>query len=244
MFYNYWLEIKYRIFFSIICWGFIAINCYYLKEILLYVFVEFTLKLNSYTLLYFLTTDVIEVFIFYLQLSYYVANQIAVMFFYYHIFVFFSTGLRLFEYIYFKRIAKILSISWLTFIYFLNNFIFPISWNFFLNFQNLANFENLIFFFEAKLNEFLSFYKSTFYAGNVVFQIVILFYIFLEFFKTNLLIIKKLKKQFYFLFFLCSTILTPPEVFFQLIISIFMVIIYELIIIYIIFKTELFNLSR
>ena len=51
------------------------VNCYYFKETLLYVFMGFSLKSNKNYLLYFLTTDVAEVFIAYIQLSYYVANQ-------------------------------------------------------------------------------------------------------------------------------------------------------------------------
>ena len=49
-------------------------------------------------------TDVTEVFVTYLQLSYFIANQITFIFICYHIFVFISTGLYQFEYVYFKNI--------------------------------------------------------------------------------------------------------------------------------------------
>ncbi len=101
------------------------------------------------------------------------------------------------------------------------------------------SFQNLTFYFEAKLNEYLVFYKSVFYLCNLIYQIVILFFIFLDLFKTNLLIIKKFRKIFYFLFLIVSTFLTPPEVIFQLIISICIITIYELVTIHMIFKTEL-----
>jgi Sec-independent protein secretion pathway component TatC len=67
----------------------------------------------------------------------------------------------------------------------------------------------------------------------------VFFFIFLDLFKTNLLIVKKFKKKFYFLFLIISTFFTPPEVTYQLIISICTIIIYELITIYMIFKIEL-----
>ena len=80
-----------------------------------------------------------------------------------------------------------------------------------------------------------------YYLCNLIFQTVLLFFIFLDLYKTNLLMVKKLRKVFYFLFFIFSTFLTPPEVIYQLIISVFIIIIYELIIIYTVLKTELVN---
>ncbi len=239
MIYKYLLEIKYRIFFSVITWSFLMVNCYYFKETLLYVFMGFSLKSNNNYLLYFLTTDVAEVFIAYIQLSYYVANQITLIFIYCQIFIFLSAGLYVFEYAYLKIVIIATIFFWVLFVFALNSFIFPTSWNFFLKFQEFLSFQNLTFYFEAKLNEYLVFYKSVFYLCNLIYQIVILFFIFLDLFKTNLLIIKKFRKIFYFLFLIVSTFLTPPEVIFQLIISICIITIYELVTIHMIFKTEL-----
>jgi sec-independent protein translocase protein TatC len=239
MIYKYLLEIKYRILFSVIAWSFMMVNCYYFKETLLYVFMGFSLKSNKNYLLYFLTTDVAEVFIAYIQLSYYVANQITMIFIYCQIFIFLSAGLYVFEYAYFKIIVVATIFFWVLFVFILNSFIFPTSWNFFLKFQEFLSFQNLTFYFEAKLNEYLVFYRSVFYLCSLIYQIIILFFIFLDLFKTNLLIVKKLRKIFYFLFLIVSTFLTPPEVIFQLIISICIIIIYELVTIHMIFKTEL-----
>jgi len=79
------------------------LNCYYFKETLLYTFIKLTLTSEN-TLLYFLTTDVAEVFTTYIQLSYYVANQTTFLFVYCQIFAFVSTGLFKFEYDYFKTV--------------------------------------------------------------------------------------------------------------------------------------------
>ena len=121
----------------------------------------------------------------------------------------------------------------------LNNFIFPISWDFFLRFQKYLAFQNLTFHFEVKLNEYLIFYKSIYYLCNLIFQAAVLFFIFLDLFRTNVSIIKKLRKIFYFLFFIFSTFVTPPEVLYQLAMSICIILIYELVIFYMIFKTKL-----
>lgn len=238
MIYKYLLEIKYRIFFSFVAWSFMMINCYYFKETLLYIFIRFSLKSNDNNLIYFLTTDVAEVFIAYVRLSYYVANQITAVFIYCQIFVFLSAGLYVFEYAYLKIILVTTIVCWITCIYILNNFIFPTTWDFFLKFQEYLSFQNLTFYFEVKLNEYLIFYKSIYYLCNLVYQIIVLFFVLLDLFKTNLLIVKKLRKIFYFCFFIFSTLLTPPEVIYQLIISICIILTYELITIYMIFKAE------
>jgi sec-independent protein translocase protein TatC len=79
------------------------------------------------------------------------------------------------------------------------------------------------------------------HLSNSIFQITILFFVFIDLFKTNLLIIKKLRKVAYFFFFLFSTISTPPEILYQLIVSICMIMIYEIRIIYTVLKIELVN---
>jgi len=112
MIYKYLLEIKYRILFSLIAWSFIVINCYYYKEALLYVFIKLSLNPNYTNLLYFLTTDVTEVFIVYINLSYFIANQTIILFLGYQLFVFLSMGLYRFEYTYFKTILVVIALYW------------------------------------------------------------------------------------------------------------------------------------
>jgi len=243
MIYKYLLEIKYRLFFSFVAWSFIMVNCYYFKETLLYVFMRFSIKPNNNNLLYFLTTDVAEIFIAYINLSSYVANQIAVIFICCQFFFFLSTGLHMFEYTYLKTILITTIVCWLMFVFVLNSFIFPTSWDFFLKFQEYLSSQNLTFYFEAKLNEYLIFYKSIYYLCNLIYQTIVLFFIILDLFKNNLLIVKKLRKIFYFSFFLLSTFITPPEVIYQITISICIILIYELITIHMILKTELANFT-
>jgi len=239
MIYKHLSEIKYRILFSFVAWSFMMVNCYYFKETLLYVFIRFNLNVNNENLLYFLTTDVAEVFLAYVQLSYYLANQITVIFGFCQIFIFFSSGLYLFEYAYLRTVTIITIICWVVCLYILNNFFFPFSWDFFLKFQECLVFQNLTFYFEVKLNEYLTFYKSIYHLVSLIYQIMVLFFIFLDLFGTHLLVIQKLRKIIYYIFFMFSTLLTPPEVIYQVMLSICLIIIYELIIFYAVFETEL-----
>ena len=239
MLYKYLLEIKYRILFSFISWCFIILNCYYFKETLLYVFIKFSMTSNDSNLLCFLTTDVIEIFSAYIQLSLTIASQMTIIFTYCQICAFLSAGLRVFEYDYLKTVVKVVIVCWTGSIYALNSFIFPVSWDFFFKFQEFSSFQNLTFYFEAKLNEYLAFYKSLYYLFISLCQIMILFFIFLELFKTNLFYVKKFRKTCYFILFILSTLLTPPEVIYQVMVSLCSILFYEAITVCTIFKTEL-----
>jgi sec-independent protein translocase protein TatC len=165
--------------------------------------------------------------------------EVMLIFLFYQIFIFLSAGLYIFEYVYLKTVIIMTVLCWTLSIFVLNNFIFPFSWDFFLKFQEYLSFQSLAFYFEVKLNEYLSFYKSMYYICNVIYQAIIIFFIFLDVFKTNLLIIKKFRKVFYFLFFIFSTFLTPPDVVYQLATGLCIVIIYELVTLFIILRTEL-----
>lgn len=238
MIYRYLLEIKYRVFFSFIAWGFMIVICYYFKETLLYIFIKPSLNSIDNDSFYFLTTNIAEIFMTYIHLSYFITNQIIIVFLCYQIFVFISTGLYAFEYLYLKTLLLTVAVCWGLLIILLNSIVFSTSWGFFLKFQQLLSFQGLTFYFEAKLNEYLDFYKSVYYVCNLVLQTIVLFFILLDLFKTNLLIVKKFRKSFYFVFFILATFITPPEVVYQVVVSICIVIIYELVIIYMILKTE------
>lgn len=243
MIYRYLLEFKYRILFSFVAWSFMMLNCYYFKETLLYIFMKLGSNSKGDNLIFFLTTDVAEVFIAYIHLSFYISNQIIILFLLYQIFFYLSPGLYIFEYIYFKTFLRVLLLCWLIFIFILNNYIFPISWDFFFNFQNYLSFQNVTFYFEVKLKEYLIFYKSIYYLSHLICQTIILFFIVLDLFKTSLSIVKKLRKLFYFIFFFFSTVITPPEVVYQLIVGVCLIIIYEIITLYLIIKIELVNFT-
>jgi len=237
MIYKYLLEIKYRILFCLVAWNFIVINCYYFKETLLYVLIRPNLELYDNNVLWILTTNVAEIFLTYIELCYFLANQLIIPFIGGQFFFYFSSGFYQFEFDYFKKIFTRLIFCWFFFILLLNTLLFPAIWSFFSKFQNST------FHFEIKLNEYVSFYKSVYLSCNFFFQFIIAFFIFLDLFKTNLLWIKKLKKICYYIFVILATLSTPPEVVYQLICSLFILIIYELIVISIILNYELIRIK-
>ena len=177
----------------------------------------------------------------YLQLVYFITNQITFIFIYYQIFTFVSSGLYKFEYNYLKRMSLMILVCWVVFVLILNHIIFPASWNFFLQFQNFVLVQTLTFYFEAKLNEYWLFYTTVYYMCFFAYQLMIFFFIFLNLFKTNFLIVKKLRKVLYFIFFLVATTVTPPDVAHQLILSICIIVLYEFFLVNILLKIELIN---
>jgi Sec-independent protein secretion pathway component TatC len=233
------LEIKYRGGFSLITWSFLVVNCYYFKETLLYVLMRSSFHSKKNNLLYFLTTDVAEAFVAYVKLSFYFANQITMMFLLYHSFLFLSAGFYKFERAYARLLVTTTIFCWTTSVFMLNNFVFSITWDFFFKFQDYLSFQSLTFHFEIKLNEYLIFYKSIYCLCNLILQAAALFFVFLDLFRTNLPMLKKLRKSFYFSFFIFSTFVTPPEVSYQLVMSICLTSIYELVIFYMVLRTEL-----
>ena len=243
MIYRYLLEIKYRTFFSFVAWVFMITVCYYFKETLLYVFIQPSLASSNSSSFYFLTTNITEIFTTYIQLSYFISNQLLIIFLIYQMFVFISTGLYSFEYHYTKGVLLWIVFFWLGLIVLLHKIIFPGSWFFFFKFQNLSMLRGLTFYFEAKLTEYLIFYKAVYFICCSVYQVAILFFVFLNLARTQLSSIKNSRKFFYFIFLIFATLITPPEVVYQLIVGIFIVIVYEFLIVFTILKTKLDNLN-
>lgn len=86
-----------------------VINCYLFKETLLYLFIKLTLNYDNNNSFYFLTTNITEVFIAYINLSYFITNQIIILFICYQVFIFITPGLYKFEYVYLKTIFIVIT---------------------------------------------------------------------------------------------------------------------------------------
>ena len=234
-YYAYYLEIKNRIILIVITWLFTLFMCYLYKEIILFFILSSTHSFQSifesqkeeYN--YFIFTDVTEIFYVYIDLVLFIANQVILFNFFYHFLMFLSPSLYKFEY---KKLYFFIRISFLIFIISiiaLNVFLMPLSWNFFLNFQN-NNFNFIPFFFEAKISEYLVYYINFYYLCLLNGQFSLFMLLYISSFSKNVMEIKKLRKFFYLLFFITSTLVTPPDVISQLVFSFILIFIYETII--------------
>jgi len=229
--YIYYLEIKNRIFLSLVSWLSVGIICYFYKETLLFLFISF----SNYSALtgskpYFIFTDVTEIFTVYAQLIFFISNQILFIKLNYHVLMFLSLGLYKFEYTNLKFAFKILLSSWIVSIFLLNKILMPLSWNFFLSFQDQTNLKTVALFFEAKLNEYFNFYISLYYICLLNFLFFIFVALFINNISDDLSKIQSFRKIFYFIFVMFSTLTTPPDILSQLLLSFILILNYEILI--------------
>ena len=231
-YYKYYIELKNRTFLLFYTWLSVLITCYYYKETILFLLVNSsnyfnTLSTNSY----FIFTNVSEIFYVYLDLIFFITNQIVIIMFFYHILMFLALGLYNFEFNKLKTVFQVFLISWFFSIILLYKFLIPYTWTFFLSFQQTNNNIQLIdFFFEAKIIEYFNFFTNLYYICFINCQFLALLLLILTSFSEKLNKIKTFRKLFYFIFVLFSTLTTPPDILSQILLSFTLVLIYEFLI--------------
>lgn len=240
--YSYFLEIRNRFCLLLHGWGITAIICYLYKETLLFLLIKPNFFLIDFTLVYFIFTNVTEILSAYIKLIFFITNQIFIFCFLYHVLLFLSPGLYYFEYTFLKQVLFTSYIFSFLSITILNNVILPGCWFFFLSFQKTVTNHTINLFFEAKINEYISFYINLYFICYLNCQMFMILILFLMYTKGDLRVIKKFRKIFYLLFIIFATIITPPDIISQLMLSICIVSIYE-VLVYIVLISKQFNLE-
>lgn len=231
-YHKYYLEIKNRIILLFITWISLLTVCYYFKEPLLFIFINSNKYYNNINdMPYFIFTDVSEIFYVYLYLIFFIANQITILMLFYHSLMFLALGLYNSEYTRLQSIFKIFMITWLCSIILLKEFVIPFSWSFFLSFQEANNtLQPTTFFFEARIVEYLNYFTNLYYLCLMNCQILALLTVLLNNLSEKVGTIKAFRKLFYFIFVIFSTITTPPDIISQVIMSISLIVTYELLV--------------
>ena len=228
-YYLYYSELKNRLLLVLLTWISVNIVCFMYKELLIFSIIDTTdytgfLKTNPY----FVFSNVTDLLNSYIQLTFFVANQVCFFIFWYHLFIFLTPGLYFFEYKNFMFILQISLFGWFFSVSVLTYVLLPISWTFFLSFNTDTSL--ISFIFEANVKKYLSYYFNLYYLCVLNFQIFFILLFSINNISNNLQNIKKFRKWFYFLFVLFSTVVTPPDIFSQLILSLSFIIVYELFI--------------
>ena len=241
--YKYFLELKTRFILLFVTWLSTICVGYYYKEILLFLFLEPDLLDNLKISFpnYFIFTDVFEIFSVYLQLILFVNLQILLLYFFYHFFIFLSTSLFTSEYFYLLNAFRLVILTWFLSIFLTKYFVIPLTWYFFLSFKNLSS---ITLHFEAKLNEYLFFYMSSYYWFTFYSQTFVFLFFFMNFVNKNLIKIKKFKKIYYYFFIIFSTLISPPDVISQIFISLAFIILYELFMFILLWQYNVYFLIR
>ena len=236
---KYFLEIKNRLFLLILTCVSTVLVCYLYKEVILFLFFKpnnfLTPSLNTF---YYIFTNVTEVFSVYIQLITFLSYQVFLIYFIYHSFTFLSLAMFKIESFYLKVFLKLSFTVWVCSIFLTNFILVPITWNFFLSFQDVISSKFIKLHFEAKLNEYLTFYILIYYLCIFYCQIFTILFFFLNSSSNKAKTIKKFRKLYYFFFVVFSTTICPPDVFSQIFISSLIILFYELIVFIILLRNE------
>ena len=230
---KYLQEIKIRLFLLFLTWLFTVLISYAYKEVLLCVILQVTENYNSD--FYFIFTNVTEIFSVYIKLIKFLGNQILFLYFFYHLFGFFSPALFKTEYNFIDSVMKLILTMFLFSLLLFNYLFIPLTWNFFLSFQNFIYFVSLHF--ETKLDEYLIFYISLYYICVFYCQMFLGFFFVLNYLNANIQSIKKFRKIYYYLFLIFSTFISPPDITSQIFISFLLAFFYEFCVAIFILKT-------
>jgi sec-independent protein translocase protein TatC len=233
---KYFIECKNRLLLVLFSMFMTFIFSYVYKEILLFILLSPNYVFN-FDVIYFIFTDLTEVFTLYLKLIMFFLMHTFILSFMFQCFVFFSSALFISEYKFLLRLLKISFIIWILTILVTNFLIIPSTWYCFFYAHDFISQKFVPLYFEAKLTTYFNFYLSVYYTCVLVFQFTLGVFMFINYYSNNLKQIKKLRKIYYYFFVLVSTLLTPPDIFSQCIISFLFILGYELFIIgFVIYK--------
>jgi sec-independent protein translocase protein TatC len=230
---KYLSEAKSRSLLLITTWVSCFSVAYFYKETLLFIFVQpqaYQGISSCPSAFYFIFTDVTEIFSVYIKLISFISSQFTLLYVSYHLFVFFSPAMYYKEYFHFHLVLKTIIFVWCLSIIMLTQILIPLTWKFFLSFQNLTGAKSVNLHFEAKLNEYLVFYVSLYYFCVFYCQIFTILFIFLNHIDANTQIIRKFRKLYYFSFLIFATLISPPDISSQFLISTTVIFLYEVLI--------------
>ena len=229
--YKYYTEIKNRIMLLLFAWAFFFLICYCFKESLLFIFIDsnkYYKNINDTP--YFIFTNVDEIFYVYLRLVIFVTNQVVGFMLIYHCSMFLILGLYSSEYAKLKLVITVFISTWFFSVILFKMFVVPFSWSFFLSFQKTNSFlQPASFFFEARIFDYFNYFTNFYYICLINCQFLTFLILFLNKISEKAGTIKKFRKLFYLIFVIFSTIATPPDIISQVVMSLNLIIIYELL---------------
>lgn len=225
-YYCYLSEIKNRFFLFLITTLSVVFTVYTYKEILIFI-----LCVNKP--FFFIHTNITEIFSTYMKLVLFLTNQICFIYFFFHIFIFLTPGLYKNEYKLLITFFYISSVAFIFAIFFLNLVLLPLSFEFFLSFQNSIISKSLNFYFEAKIENYFYFYITLYYICQFYCQLFIFLLNFFYYYDNKLEKVMLFRKLFYFLFccLFFSTIFFS-DILLQIFLCLCTVINYEFILFY------------
>ena len=194
---------------------------------------------KKYDIFYFIFTNITEILSVYIEIIIFLGFQMLCLHFIYHAFIFLTPAFFKTEYFRLKIFLKLLFIIYFISFFFYYYILLPITINFFIEFQKLT----IYLHFEAKIIEYLDFLIFLYYGFLFYLQFIAFLFLLINHFITPKLI-KKFRKLFYYLFLILIILIYPPEILIQININIFIIVFYELIILFFLLKFKCYYLQR
>lgn len=244
MFYQYYTELKFRVFLLVVTSVSILLVSYAFKEILL------SIVVNSYSvnpiseLSYFIFTDVVEVFNVYVCLLFFILKQGMYFYFIYHTLIFIAPGLTKLEYRFFITLFSVSFFLFTLSVLLFKKMLFPFSWSFFLSFKDFVIFKSLTLHFEAKLLDYVMFFFNLYLSCVFYFQFFLFPIFFFMYLSKELSVYRFSRKFLYYACLIFSTLVTPPDVTSQVVLSFTLIIGCEILVYCSLFKQVVQKLVR
>ena len=219
IYFNYLTEIKNRFICVIIACFLSSYVAYEYKEVLLFILIKPSTCFFEEQSLYFIYTNISELFYTYINLILTTTIQTNVVFFFFQMIQFLKPGLYKSESILIKKYFTVITTTWISTIFVVYKLIIPFSWDFFFAIQNQIKENQIEFFFEAKLNEYLLFVMSTFNICLLNLMLISLMSAYLYKIPNTLKYVKIYRKKIYFILFLLASVITPPDIFSQMLLG-------------------------
>jgi sec-independent protein translocase protein TatC len=233
---KYLLEIQNKFILSVIMFFSTLFTCYWYKDVLLFLLTQMHLGDEN---LYFIFTDVTELFAIYIRLVFFFSMQLTIWYGLYQLFSFLRPALYSREFKFIKFLFYNTTFFWILTGVLTSYILVPFGWNFFLGFQTSQG-----LYFEARLSEYFNFYFNVYFLCLIYCQLLSLLFFFLADIPSNYLYVRKYRKLYYYVFLLFSTCVTPPDLVSQLFITTFVVIFYEVMLLLKLFSSFLGRLTR
>ena len=182
----------------------------------------------SNTGFHFIYTKLTEGFITELKIAFIFGFFLTSPIFFYHLYKFLAPGLYKYEkkiiapYLFFP---PILFLTGVLVVYFI---VIPVTWKFFISFQNLTPENGVMIKLEAKISEYVDLIVELFMGFGIAFQLPILLIMLTKLKIITASQLVQFRRYSIVLIFIVAAILTPPDVFSQIILALPLTLLYEI----------------
>jgi sec-independent protein translocase protein TatC len=220
---KYLLEIRNKFVLLFTTFTSIILICYCYKEVLLFLVTQMHLEDTN---LYFIFTDVTELFSVYFRLIAFFSVQVTLWYLFYHTLSFLSPALFPEEYKLINFFFVSVTFFWLFSMLLSSYVLIPFGWSFFLSFQSQQ-----MFYFEARISEYIDFYNNAYFLCLTYCQLLTCLFFIVADAQQNYVYVKKYRKLYYYVFLLFSTLVTPPDLISQIVTTFVLIVLYEIILV-------------